>query len=342
MTLCNDQDVRAVSRLPAPLVAGLLVVVTLAGPRHAHRESKPATPPWGEVLNGVRMRVTAPTAGADGVVVYRRGKSVPLEIEIENVSKSVIPLSQLSRVRSFKVVDLAGKRLGVQGYLWAHVNSWPKAASALLPGDRIRDVVYLERMRWRLPKETGKHIRILMQLPTQKQVPNQLPINAYANPITVELQDSPFEHSLKSADLPDVWWDNMEIEYVESGMFFGYMGVHIDGRGRVTTLGSRLRREEQIRDGRFEYVLDAVELDEFMRLLKRFEIERLNRYDQKRYATDQVHIHLCIAAGPHTLVGEFEVFGDKTPEVVAFRKLMREVLAHMTPAGQQNASDRTP
>ncbi|MCP4454143.1 MAG: hypothetical protein GY809_22000 [Planctomycetes bacterium] len=77
-------------------------------------------------------------------------------------------------------------------------------------------------------------------------------------------------------------------------------------------------------------MLDAFELDEFMHLLKRLEIERLNKFDRKMYATDLVHVHLCITAGPQTLVGEYEVFGDKTPKVAEFRRLMRRVLANMT------------
>lgn len=336
------KPVHEASRLRLQLSVSALVIVTVVLAAGQASGGSAAKPPWGEVLNGLRMRVTTPAAGPDGVVVYRRGKTVPLEIEIENVGKAAIPVNKLSPLRSFKVVDLEGERIGVQGYLPARMISWRKTSDALLPGEKQRDVVYLERMRWRLPDGTGKRIRILMQLPTQKPVPNQLPVNAYANPITVDLQDSPFENSLKSADLPTEWQDNMEIEYVENGLFFGYMGVRIDGRGRVTTLGHRLRQGELIREGRFEYVLDAFELHEFMHRLKRFKIERLNPYHGKRYATDLVQVHLCIAAGAHTLVGDYEVFGDQTPDVAEFRKLMRGVLANMKPVVQQDTGDAAP
>jgi len=41
---------------------------------------------WGEPLNGLRMRLTAPAG-----TIYKRGMSLPLVIEVQNVSEQPIP-----------------------------------------------------------------------------------------------------------------------------------------------------------------------------------------------------------------------------------------------------------
>ncbi len=329
----DGADIRLGSRWAAWLLAGtVLTAVAMLSLGKAERSRTGQMSPWGEKLNGLRMRVTSPAIGPDGVIVYRRGRSVPLELEIQNVSDRAIPLSDLFSPVSFKVTDQSGERVGVQGYIGAHITPWQMAAGQLEPGESIKDLVYLERMRWRMPEKADKKLNLLLQLPTQRQVPASLPLNAYANPITVEREDSPFQDSLTSADLPDAWTQDMEIEYREAGMFFGNMAVRIDGKGNVTAVGSRLRSDEPVGNGRFEYVLKKPELDELARLLKEFKIERLNKYEGKMFATDLVHLHLSIALGPKTLAGEYEVFGDKTPEVVQFRTLIRGILAKMKPA----------
>lgn len=287
--------------------------------------------PWGEELNGLRMRVTTPSADPDGVVEYRRGRSVPLDIEIENVGPDPIPLKTLHGL-SFKVTDLRGKRIGVQGYLWSHISPWLMAQGDLAPGRRTRDRVYLERLHWRLPEGADRRINLLFRLPTQKPVPGKLSIEAYANPITILMIDSPFDHPLKSAELPDAWTPDLEIEYVENGMFFGSLHLRIDGKGQVTAIGSRLQKDSLVGNGRFGFQLTGAQSEEWLRFLKDFRIERLNPYDGKMYATDLVHVHLCIALGGKTLVGEYEVFNFETPEVVAFRERMNDILVKFKPS----------
>jgi hypothetical protein len=120
----------------------------------ADEDSVAVEQPWGEVLNGLRMRVNAATALIDGTVIYQRGKSVPLEVEIENVSDEAIPLSRLFCITPFKVVDLKGERIGVQGYCISHIPPWQNASDVLQPSGKVHDVVYLERMRWKVPEGT--------------------------------------------------------------------------------------------------------------------------------------------------------------------------------------------
>jgi hypothetical protein len=316
------------------LLLGLWGLASLAQATARAQTTPPASAPenpWGETLNGMRMRVTAPSAGPDGVVEYRRGRMVPLDLEIENVGPDPIPLKTI-HAPSFKIMDLRGNRIGVQGYLLSHIPPWQMASGDLAPGQGIRDRVYLERLHWRLPDGADRKINLLFQLPTPKSVPNQLSINADANPVTVMMIDSPFDHPLKSSDLPDSWTKDLEIEYVESGFFFGSLQVRIDGTGRVTANGARLRDDSTLGNGRFEFQLTPAQSDEWVRLLKGFWIERLNPYDGKRYASDLVQIHLCIALGGNTLVGQYEDHGLETPEVVAFRELINTMLAKLKPS----------
>jgi hypothetical protein len=186
---------------------------------------------------------------------------------------------------------------------------------------------------------TAKSVTLHFQLPTQRVVPGKLPINKYSNPITIQLKDSPFEHLLKSEDLPEKWTEDINIVYREIGSFSGNLAMHIDGRGRVTTVGNRLRTDAPILSGRHEYVLERPELDHLMRELREFKIERVNVYDRKMFATDLVHVHLSLAEGGHVFSGEYELFGSKTKPVLALQKIMQASLAETVSANRQDVLD---
>jgi len=265
---------------------------------------------WGEPLNGLRMRLTAP-----GGTIYKRGMSFPLVLEIQNVSEKPIAFQRLYRPLNFKVTDRRNERIGVQGYLHDHIAAWANSEGSLQPGDIISDTCYLERLRFRMPSPL-KTIKLQFALPTQKENPGSLPINKYSNAVTIQLKDSPFKHLLKSEDLPEKWTQDMDIVYREGGgIFYGDLAVHIDGKGHMTTVGTRLRKGQPKLEGRHEYVLERRELDELMQRLCGFKIEQLNAYDGKRLGIDSLMVYTSIAKGGHTFSGEYDLFGSKTKPV---------------------------
>jgi len=128
---------------------------------------------WGEPLNGLRMRVSAPMG-----TEYRQGMRLPLFLEIQNISHQPIPLNKLFNPLSFKVTDQDNNRIGVQGYLYNHITRWEGAAENLEPGEIINDTVYFERLRFKVPPGR-ESVALHFQLPTQKENPGKLPINSY-------------------------------------------------------------------------------------------------------------------------------------------------------------------
>jgi len=276
-------------------------------------------PVWGGPLNGLRMRVTAPEG-----TVYRCGMSLPLVLEIQNVGEQPFPLTRLSMFLSYKFAREKYSRLGVPSVLRHHITGWEGVDGTLEPGEIIRETCYLERLRFKTDS-TEKSFTLRFQIPTQKLLPDQLPIIAFSNPVTIQLEDSPFDHTLKSEDLPETWTDEMNIVYRETGFLLGDIAMHIDGKGRVTTIGRR--PDAPIPHGRREFVPDRDELDELLRRLREFELERLNEYDRKMFGTDHVNVHLSLAKGGHVFSGEYELAGPRTEPVSVLQKMMREFLA---------------
>jgi hypothetical protein len=279
--------------------------------------------PWGEPLNGLRMRLTTPKG-----TMYSRGTSLPLVIEIQNVSDQPFPLKQLNSILQFKVTDQQNQRIGIQGILDGHITNWESLDGVLKPDEIITDTCYIERLKWRM-SSTAESIVMHFLLPTQKEGPEKFTITEYSNPVTIQLKDSPYEHLLKSQDLPEKWTEDIDIVYREmGGIFMGSMAMHIDGKGRATIIGYKSPRkpELQIPIGRYEYVLEYSELNKLIKSLREFKIERLNEYEDKMYATDLMDICFSLAKAGQTFVGKYEVFEPKTEPVVALQTLMRQFI----------------
>jgi beta-lactamase regulating signal transducer with metallopeptidase domain len=290
---------------------------------------------WCEPLNGLRMRVTAPEG-----TVYKRGISLPLVLEIQNVSDKPIAFNKFLRL-DFKVTDQKDERVGVQGYLHDHMPAWENTKDSLQPGQIIKDTCYFERLRFNMPSPM-KFIKLQFRLPTQKENPGFLPIDEYSNPVTIQLIDQPFKHLLKSEDLPEEWTKEMELVYREGGsIFYGDIAIRIDGNGRMTTVGYRAGGDQPAIDGRHEYLLEPFELNELLKSLREFEIERLNEYDNKIFSVDTLHGYISIAKGADTFSCDCEFFGHETTPTLTFQKLIRQFLVKTLAAKTQSSSPET-
>ncbi len=289
------------------------------------------TIPWGKELNGLRMRLTTPKGN-----VYKRDVSFPLVIEIQNVSEQSIPFNKLDRFLDFKLTNPQNQRIGVQG---GHISSWEAAEGVIKPGEIISDIFYMERYKWNIPSDTNS---IIMQfrLPIQKEIPGQLPINEYSNPVTIKLEDNPFGDTLVSNDLPEKWEEDIDIVYREmGGIFYGNLAMHLNGKGIATIIVNGLNQRLPFPTGRHEYILEQSELDQLINNLRQFRIERLNEYNGKMFATDLMEIQFSISKASNTFYGRYEEFGEKTQPVVDLLNLMRQFVTKIVTENKTAVSD---
>lgn len=274
---------------------------------------------WGEPLNGLRMAVTLP--GRD---VYSDGSSVPFFLELQNIENQSVKLNSLVPYLRYQIQDMKGNLIN-NGTAYEHLTNWEGDSRELAAGVIINEICYLERMR--LPENIPNEFQIRFELPTQKQVPNQLPINGYSNLVKIKLDD-PLRCSLKSSDLPTVWNESMSLTYREGGsIWFGNLAIQIDGTGQITLVATGINRQQiEIENGKYIYQKPLFELDYLLEKLRGFTIERLNQYNQKRYAIDVPKAWVMIEYKGKVFLGEYQEFQKECPEVIEFQEIMHDFI----------------
>jgi hypothetical protein len=237
---------------------------------------------------------------------YKRGESLPFVIEIRNLGVFPVPYNQINGMNSFRITDRNGNSLG-EGGLDNQISPWEYADGNILPGEIISVTFYLERFRFKTAEELPSNISIQFSLPIQTYGREKQPVIKYTNGVGIQLKDSPFEHLLTSEDLPEQWSDDLDITYQEGGgIYFRYSAIHIDGQGKLTTIGmDKLNKNPAIKNGRHEYIMEPNELDNLLRELREFKIEKLNEYDTDKSSPDAVYSSITIAKGGNVFCGRY-------------------------------------
>jgi hypothetical protein len=263
----------------------------------------------------VQTNITAPQGA-----VYKRWESLPLVVEIRNNGRIPVPFQKINHKITFKITDKNGKSIGKDelGSMSNHISPWEYAEGDLLPGQTISDTFFLERMLFKPKGPLPSVINIQFVLPIQEYVAK------YSDPITIELKDSPFEHLLTSADLPEQWTDDMDILYdLAGGLVFRYYAIHIDGKGQLTTIGLNQHYQySPIKNGRHESTIEPNKLDELVRRLREFKIEKLNEFDTDKVGPDMVYTSITIAKGGKVFYGRF---GPNEPDADLARIIMNVI-----------------
>ncbi len=289
---------------------------------------------WGEPLNGLRMRVTLP--GRD---VYTEGSSVPFFLELQNIEEQSVKLNLLIPYLRYQIQDIKGNLIG-NGAAYEHLTVWEGDSRELGAGVIKNEVCYLQKLR--LPEKTPNEFQIRFELPTQKEVPNQLPITGYSNSVKIKLQ-SPIHHSLRSEDLPNEWEEHMTLTYREGGsIWYGNFAMQIAGNGQITLVATGLNRQKniEIENGKYVYQKPLLELEYLLEKLRGFTIERLNQYDQKRYVTDVNQAWIMIQYKGNVFLGAYQEFQKKCPEVIEFQKIMHDFIKRVQSEGHLMSEQR--
>jgi len=250
-------------------------------------------------------------------LIYKRGESIPFVIEIHNRGKVPVPFQKINGLNSIKITAQNGKSIG-EGNLSNYISPWEYTDGVLPPGQMISDTFFLERMIFKPSRPLPSVFNIQFALPIQEHVAK------YSDPITIELKDSPFEHLLTSADLPEQWTDDMDFFYdLGGGYAFRYYAIHINGKGQLTTIGmSQNPLYSPIKNGRHEYTMEPNKLDELVQYLREFKIEKLNEFDTDKVGPDMVYTSLTIAKGGKVFYGRF---GPDKPALDFERLILNEI-----------------
>ncbi|NLW83788.1 MAG: hypothetical protein GXY41_05205 [Phycisphaerae bacterium] len=277
-------------------------------------------PPWGESLNNLRMRATLP-----GGNVYKKGGTVPIQIEVQNIGSEPIPLSSLHPYLQCDVHDLEGNRIGVTLSSYGHITPWEGSGGNLDPGAILKHLCHLERLR--IPAITPSEIQLRFELPTIQLVPDQLPIRKYSNPLSVVVND-PIEFALKSSDLPEKWDEHLTLIYREGGsIFWGEFVLEVRPSGDATLIVSgRNRTEIGVENGTYQYRSLSSELDRLLNRLRDFTIEKMNPHDRRMYAVDLVEVHVMISYKGKTYLGSYQPDHLISPEVVEFQQIIHDFI----------------
>jgi len=245
---------------------------------------------WGEELNGLQMRVTAP-AGTK----YTHLQTLPLVIEIQNISNTRFPIHRLPIGVRVEATDEAGRKLN---FIEPRtICPWEGRRSDYLPaGSIVRWTHWFERFQFVNPPEDGSQIKMCFILPTRDQntVPKDGTAELYfikSNTIQLTLKDIP-PVPLNEGDVPEQWAEYLDLTYCEinRGRSGIYKGIHIDGSGQTTIVGMN----SGLPSNRMELILDKKYLNSLIKSLRNYKVWELSKVETKIAYPDRTGFFLSL------------------------------------------------
>jgi formylglycine-generating enzyme required for sulfatase activity len=274
-----------------------------AGNRSGNLPADQANPPWGETVGGWRMRVTTPSG------TKYRGKTLPLSIEVQNVSGGSLPIELLAPYADPEVTA-NGKRLIARVPI--DVTSWEGRRDQLPAGASLKWTVDFDRLRFATqPLKAGTTLHVRFRLAMQGQTPDGKPDPRtqrllFSNEVSLKLQDDHPKLLSGEADLPPQWTRSMVLVYREHVPLLGYDALRIDGDGHASLVSLGRGKTRPITRGpiRTEAVLDRERLDQLAKFLRDQKLwELLDPSRGNIPAPDEGEIRLAIGAGHGSFVG---------------------------------------
>ncbi len=324
------KQVRRLSRLALiATVLGAVISLALAaalplGEKTGNREE--GTPSeWGAVIGGLRMKLSAPERN-----VSRRGRPLPLLLEVENVGTIPVPFKEWGYAGA-QVIDQTGERLVVKAPI--AIRPWEgRRDDALASGAGMKWTVWFDRLRFRKGLKVGSTIKLRFRLPWRTRTPTKAEgtpplLQVFSNWVDITVEEK-HPTVLQAGDLPGHWADSMDLVYVEGGVMMGSRAMHIAGDGRVTVVRSRYGTADPLLPpGRYETRLDRKHLDAVAKFLRGREIWKLATVKTEDPGIDEPEIRLSIASGGASLVRSFPMHVAKDgPTLMALQQEMQRLM----------------
>lgn len=257
---------------------------------------------WGEPLLGVRMRLTAPRGNE-----YRRGKRLPLTVEMQNITDQPIPYPDLAPYCDFKVFTKDGDWLGIARRA-VSISPWEGADGALSPKQVLRWHVWFDRMRLNKPVPAGVTVQLRVGVPRQIIESGKLPRTNYSKPVSLKMVDAPpidlrednNPRQLTQEDVTGRWREEMDVVYREAGgLFLRSLAIHVDGHGNVTMLNCGGVK------GRSTTRFNRDRLDELATRLREMKIWELSDVKWRLTNPDEGEVRIALTYGGSAIVGDF-------------------------------------
>jgi len=316
--------------LAAILALSFLICGGLAMYARSARAQDPAHPapdnaPWGQPLNGLRTRLTAPANSE-----YQHDTPLTLSVQMQNVSDKPIAFSSLAPDVTIRADDQQGRWLGIPRVL-INVSPWEGRSDSLAPGATITWQIPVAKFRFVRQVPAGTTIRLHTQGPTQTLVPGRLPVDLTSNTIDLVMKDAP-PSLLKATDLPEEWAKSMELVYrYEPGLRReARCALHIDGQGQATLITAK-GNQASPPPGRTQAKLTSDRLNRLVKLLRDQQVWNMEQLKEIAYP-DEPELRLCVISGPAAIVADLPMHVvAKQPAIQAIQQemqsLMREVAA---------------
>jgi RNA polymerase sigma factor (sigma-70 family) len=310
------------------------------GPPEKPGEDRDKEAPWGETVDGWRMRLTTPSG-----TEYRRNAPFPLLLEVQNASRGPLALESLGWWNPDPEVTADGQRVIARPLI--AVSPWEGRRDELPAGASIKWTVDFDRLRFsRQPLKAGAAIQVRFRMSMPGKVPKGAPRPAeptrlFSNEVSLKLNDDHPSVMAGEADLPPKWTDSMELVYREHAPLMGYSALRIDGVGRVWLVTVERGKGQTGAAGlvRTEAVLSRDRLDQLARFLQDQKVWELADLSPADIAfPDEGEIRLSLGAGRGSLVGSFanHVVRDQ-PKLLRLKAEMEDVKAAAIKAAAKEA-----
>jgi len=273
----------------------------------------------------VAIRVSAP-AGTE----YQSGQSLPLKLELKNISAAPISLANLSWTAGPEVTDASGKRMVVETL---SLGPWKTRTTPLQPGEALAWTERFECFAFRKPPAPGAAVtirfRICWREPDRAKTGGTPPlVEVFSNPVAVTLKDAPLPKLNREA-VPERWRPSIYFAYREDMGLAGWRRLQVDADGTARLARPAYGRKDSVVPwGQYEVKLNQEQLDRLAKVLREHRIWELSGSDYGSTSVDGGSISICFANDGQALVQQFpnEVF-QQFETLKPLREKMQEFMA---------------
>lgn len=320
-----------INRFAVCATAALSLIAAASAQASNPRPEAFSEPPWGETVEGLRMRLTA-VRGTE----YRRGMVLPLTVELQNVGEKPVAFNRFCGVTAEAKTEknIAYIAAGPADY------PWDGRKGALAPGEVARWTQRFDQLRYQrfdefkykyeIPPAGSKldlRFRATVLRENAAQEKNYEPLQVDSNWIRMDLKDAP-DCPLTKDNMPDKWRDELDFRYGEGAGIGGNLGMHISGDGRVTLVVGPGPAAWFFSQGRYEAKLEKGRLDELAKSLRELEVWKLADTELEMPRPDEFVIGLILSSGGYSLQCSCpQHVWNERPQILELRKITRRLLS---------------
>ena len=291
------------------------------------------TSAWGEEVEGLRVRVTAPEG-----TEFSRSAGLPLRVEIMNVGKEPVDYRRMGPVWEMRARDSQDETVRLEIADRPPIND--EEGDYLGPGQTFSWIVGLERTACPRSWKAGESLQLVVRLMVRGQGLDSRTDRPFlylaGPPLTVKLLDD-FPADLKANELPEKWSPAATLIYHERGIWWGSTWLRVDGEGRALLICSRFNRpDKDIPPGVCTAALSKEQLGLLANLLRKHEFIMRR---ETLPVTDVGETTLVLSVGGATARSEFQEPAEKRePALAHLRAEMRKLLVAVAKS-HQSATD---